>query len=507
MTFRNRCQPFAQDTLDALIMPVFTEDVTNPGALVDLLPIAREWMPAVLGTAEMRGNPGQLLTLHASAGSVARKVVLVGLGSAGKLTTQAIRESVAAAVRSAGTQGARHFGIAPRTGALSAQAFAQAATLGAHLATLAVDSYRTEDTKLVQIETLTFLATNDDTEDYNLGIQRGTILGEAVNFARFLVNEPGNRMTPTTLAHHAQEMANEVGLRTEILNEDKMRDLGMEALLAVARGSVEEPRLITVHYKPRNGTNQETIALIGKGITFDTGGISLKPAENMEKMKYDMAGGAAVLGAMRAIGQLRPNINVIGIIPSCENMPSGKATRPGDVVRTMLGKTVEIINTDAEGRLILCDAMAYARQLGATCLVDLATLTGAIAVALGLRYAGLFSHHPKLASDLRAAAQAADERIWPLPLDEEYRELIKSDIADLKNVGGKYAGSITAAWFLREFAGDTPWAHLDIANVAWNTENKPHLPKGPTGFGVGTLVEFVLARATAQGAEASPAGN
>jgi leucyl aminopeptidase len=503
MTLSSRCQPLEQTTVDAFLVPVFTDDISNPQPLIACFPVASERLLNVLGTAEMRGKPGQILALHLAAGSSAGKLVLMGMGAAEKLTTQTIRESVAAAIRTVGPYGAKQFGLIPRRGPLSPQAFAQAAVIGAHLATFAVDCYRTEDLRPVQAETLTLLSETADDSALAEGIHRGTILGEAINFARFLVNEPANRMTPTHLAHHAQEMANDVGLQTDILNEDKMRDLGMEALLAVARGSVEEPRLITVRYSPPNGGGRETIGLIGKGITFDTGGISLKPAENMEKMKYDMAGGAAVLGAMRAIAQLKPNLNVIGIVPSCENMPSGKATRPGDVVRTMLGKTVEIINTDAEGRLILCDAMAYARRLGVTCMVDLATLTGAIAVALGLRYAGLFSHHPNMVEELQAAARAADERVWPLPLDDEYRELIKSDIADIKNVGGKYGGSITAAWFLREFAGDVPWAHLDIANMAWNMENKPHLPKGPTGFGVGTLVEFVMARAQAVNGPAS----
>ncbi|WP_058867179.1 leucyl aminopeptidase [Chloracidobacterium thermophilum] len=497
MTLSAHCQPLAQTTVDVLLIPVFTDDVSDPTPLSESLPWAGERLSAVLGTAEMRGKPGQTLTLHLAPGAAAGKLVLMGIGAADKLTTQTLRESMAAAIRAHGMQGARRFGLLPRWGALTPRTFAQAAVAGTHLATFPVDCYRTEDTRPVQVETLTFVTETTDDPALHEGIRRGSILGEAINFARFLVNEPANRMTPTHLAHHAQEMANDVGLQTDILNEDKMRDLGMEALLAVARGSVEEPRLITVRYSPPNGAGRETIGLIGKGITFDTGGISLKPAENMEKMKYDMAGGAAVLGAMRAIAQLKPHINVIGIVPSCENMPSGKATRPGDVVRTMLGKTVEIINTDAEGRLILCDAMAYARRLGVTCMVDLATLTGAIAVALGLRYAGLFSHHPAMVEGLQAAARAADERVWPLPLDDEYRELIKSDIADIKNVGGKYGGSITAAWFLREFAGDVPWAHLDIANMAWNMENKPHLPKGPTGFGVGTLVEFVMARAHA----------
>ncbi|OYT71777.1 MAG: leucyl aminopeptidase [Chloracidobacterium sp. CP2_5A] len=494
MAFICDCRPLNHTTVDTLIIPVFTDDASAPQALDGLAPAADDRIRAILGSPEMSGKSGQLIPLRLPVGAGVERVILAGVGAAEKLTAQTIREAVAAAIRSVGPSGARRFGIVPRYGSLAPTDFAQAAVIGAHLASFAPDSYRSEDARPIRIEALTFLTPTADHPRLDEAIRRGSVIGESINFARFLVNEPGNRLTPTDLAHHAQEMANEVGLQTEILNEDKMRDLGMEALLAVARGSTEEPRLITTRYAAAGGGG-ETIALIGKGITFDTGGISLKPAENMEKMKYDMAGGAAVLGAMRAIAQLKPGVNVIGIVPSCENMPSGKATRPGDVVRSMLGKTIEIINTDAEGRLILCDAIAYARRLGATCLVDLATLTGAIAIALGLRYAGLFSHHSDLAEDLQAAARAADERIWPMPLDREYRELIKSDIADIKNVGGKHGGSITAAWFLREFAGDVPWAHLDIANVAWNAENKPHMPKGPTGFGVGTLTEFVMARA------------
>jgi leucyl aminopeptidase len=253
--------------------------------------------------------------------------------------------------------------------------------------------------------------------------------------------------------------------------------------------------MIILRYTPEGEegatNNRETIALVGKGITFDSGGISLKPADGMEKMKYDMAGGAAVMGAMRAIAQLRPAINVIGIIPATENMPSGRATKPGDVVRSMSGKTIEVVNTDAEGRLILADALCYARRLGATKLVDLATLTGAVSVALGSVYAAVYGNDQHLVHELIEAGRAVGEKLWEMPLDRAYREQIKSDIADLKNIGGKKAGSITAAYFLKEFAEETPWAHLDIAGTAWLDENKPYLACGPTGIGVRTLATFV----------------
>jgi leucyl aminopeptidase len=269
-----------------------------------------------------------------------------------------------------------------------------------------------------------------------------------------------------------------------------MKELGMGSLLGVAQGSAEPAKLIVMRYTPKT-VSTETIAIVGKGITFDTGGISIKPSDGMEKMKYDMAGGAATIGAMRAIAQLKPSVNVIGIIPTTENMPGGRAQRPGDVVRSMSGKTIEVINTDAEGRLILCDAITYARKLGATKIVDLATLTGAVSIALGDVYVAALGNNQEWIEEVIEAGKRAGEKIWQLPLTPEYREQIKSEIADIKNVGGRKAGTITAAYFLREFVDDVPWVHLDIAGTAWNENGKPHLAVGPTGVCVRTLVSLV----------------
>jgi leucyl aminopeptidase len=323
------------------------------------------------------------------------------------------------------------------------------------------------------------------------------VIGEAANFAREIINEPSNFMTPSELARRAEEVARECGLEVDVLDEARMKELGMGSLLGVAQGSAEPAKLIVLTYTPPS-ESKETVAIVGKGVTFDTGGISIKPADGMEKMKYDMAGGATTIAAMRAIAQLRPNVNVIGLVPAVENMPGGRAQRPGDVVRSMSGKTIEVINTDAEGRLILCDALSYALKLGATKIVDLATLTGAVSIALGDVYVAVLGNNQQWTEEIIAAGKEVGEKIWQLPLDKEYREQIKSEIADIKNVGGRKAGTITGAYFLREFVGDTPWAHLDIAGTAWNDSNKPYLSVGPTGVCVRTLVNLVSKVAQSQ---------
>jgi leucyl aminopeptidase len=297
-------------------------------------------------------------------------------------------------------------------------------------------------------------------------------------------------MTPTALAQKAEEVAKDYGLELDVLDEAQMKELGMGSLLGVAQGSAEPAKMIVLRYTPKTDSD-ETIAIVGKGVTFDTGGISIKPSDGMEKMKYDMAGGATTISAMRAIAQIKPAVNVIGIVPAVENMPGGRAQRPGDVVRAMTGKTIEVINTDAEGRLILADAVAYARQLGATKIIDLATLTGAVSIALGDVYVAILGNNQEWIDEVIAAGRQVGEKLWQLPLDKEYREQIKSEIADIKNVGGRKAGTITGAYFIREFVEDTPWAHLDIAGTAWNDSNKPYLAVGPTGVCVRTLVNLV----------------
>jgi leucyl aminopeptidase len=379
---------------------------------------------------------------------------------------------------------------------------AQAAAEGLTLAEFFGGSYKTDDPPPAPVPAWTVIAL-DGVDDAGVmakrAVERGRILGECSNLARELSNEPGNVLPPREFARRATALASEVGVRTEILDETQIEKLGMGLLLGVARGSAEPPRLRVFRYDPPGAPATPVLGLVGKGITFDTGGISIKPAEKMEQMKDDMAGGAAVACAMRAIALLKAPMRVIGIVPTAENMPGGKAIRPGDVLTSASGKTVEVINTDAEGRLILGDGLWYAQQLGATHLVDVATLTGAVVVALGKVTSGIFGTPDAWVERVRAVANRAGDRAWPLPLFDEYKDQIRSDIADIMNTGGRAAGSITAAMFLKEFVGDVPWAHLDIAGTAWADEAKPYQPKGPSGVAVRTLAMLAFERLNEKG--------
>jgi leucyl aminopeptidase len=325
-------------------------------------------------------------------------------------------------------------------------------------------------------------------------VDHGRIIAESQNFARDLINEPSNRLTPRMLAAKAEAMAKEVGLGVEILDERKISELKMGALIAVAQGSNEPPRVIVLRYNPANvRPGAPVLGLVGKAVTFDTGGISIKPADHMELMKYDMGGGATMLGAMRAIAYLKPAISVIAVIPATENMPGGRAQKPGDVQVAMSGKTIEVINTDAEGRMVLADGVFYARKLGATHLIDAATLTGAIGVALANVHVGAFGTPREYLDHFLESAKATGEKMWPMPIDDEYREMIKSDIADIRNTGsGKGGGASTGAWFIKEFAEDTPWIHLDIASTCWTESGHSWLAKGPTGVAIRSIVDFAM---------------
>jgi leucyl aminopeptidase len=356
------------------------------------------------------------------------------------------------------------------------------------------DKYRTVDKEGREISRLVVVIDGAKEDVLTSGVQRGKFIGESVNYARDLANEPGAYLTPTIMADRARELAKEFGLSFDVLDEKQMEQEGMGSLLSVSRGSEEPAKLIILKYAPAGTASRKTnelLAFVGKGITFDSGGISLKPGENMELMKYDMTGGATVMGALRAIAQLKPPMPILGVVPCSENLPSGRATKPGDVVRAMTGKTIEIINTDAEGRLILADAIAYAKKLGATQVIDMATLTGAVSIALGDVNAAILGTDQKLIDEVIAAGQEVGEKFWQLPLDKEYSKQIKSDIADIKNVGGRKGGTITAAAFLKEFADGLSWAHLDIAGTAWGDDAKPYRAKGPTGIAVRTLVNIV----------------
>jgi leucyl aminopeptidase len=359
---------------------------------------------------------------------------------------------------------------------------------GALVGGFSVEAYKTSNSRK-PVETIFLLGADPK------AVSQAVIVGESMNWARGLINEPSNRKPPRVVAERFREMASAAGLAVEVLDDQAIRDLRMGALIGVGQGSDEPPRVAVLRYDGNPGSPKK-LAFVGKGVTFDTGGISLKPSDGMEKMKYDMAGGATVMAAVRTLALFRAPVNCMAVVPLAENMPSGRAQRPGDVVESMSGKTIEIINTDAEGRLILADALAYARHLGATHLVDLATLTGAARVALGPFRVGVMGNDQRFIDSFLSAAKRAGEKMWQMPMDDEYRDLIKSTVADIANSGGRFAGMITAAKFLQEFVGDTPWVHLDIAGIAWNDEEKPYLPKGPSGVAMRSLVEFAMTEYT-----------
>jgi len=444
----------------------------------------------LLASGELTGRPFEANLLHKPAGLKAKRLLLIGGGAARKFTSYDLRRIAGTAVRTLKSRGIRSFAfIAPPS--IPAEEAVRAIVEGALVGNFDPDYYRS-DRKDQKIDALTIVAGgNADHSALEKTAQEAQIIGESQNFTRDLVNEPSNRMTPTILADRAKKMCQEVGLKCEVYGADKIKELKMGAFWSVAQGSDEPPALIVMTYEPAGAPAKPVLGLVGKGITFDTGGISIKPADGMEKMKYDMAGGATMIGAMRAIALLKPKVKVIGIVCATENMPSGKAQKPGDVQIAMSGKSIEIINTDAEGRLVLADGLFYARQLGCTHLVDAATLTGAVVVALGYANVGAFANDDAIYERLHKATAEAGEKMWRLPLDDEYKENIKSTIADMVNSGGRWGGAINAAMFLKEFAEDTPWIHLDIAGTAWMEEQKPWIAKGPTGIALRSLVGFV----------------
>jgi leucyl aminopeptidase len=451
----------------------------------------------VLTSGEFKAEPNETLLLHNPAGLKAKRMLLVGLGRLAKLSPHEVRKGAGTAVRFAKPRGLREIAITvPAAAGLDPKLAVRAVAEGAILGDFDSDTYRSDrkDRSVRTVQVVVSAAA--DRAAAEAGLREGRIIAESQNFTRSLVNEPGNRLTPTILGERAAEMCREFGIPCQVYGVDKLRELKMGAFLSVTQGSDEPPALIVMTYEPKGAPAGPALGLVGKGITFDTGGISIKPADSMEKMKYDMAGGAAMIGAIRAIAQLQLPVKVIGIVCAAENMPSGKAQKPGDVQIAMpaagkAGKAIEIINTDAEGRLVLADGVTYAKQLGATHLIDAATLTGAVGVALGMINGGVFSNDEETYQRFADALKVSGERFWRLPVEDDYRELIKSSIADIKNTGGRYGGAITAAMFIKEFVGDTPWIHLDIAGVAWIDDAKPWTASGPTGVAVRSIVEWV----------------
>ena len=415
------------------------------------------------------------------------RVVIVGAGKPGQLDAERARNIASAGVRALWRSSVRKVAIAVAPDSIGEERAAQAAVEGAIYAMWRPEAHRTreEERRLPNIDQV-LLVTEKATAD---AIDRGSAVGEATNVARRLANEPANRMTPALIAEAAKELAKEAGVRIEVLDADRCRALGMGSFLSVAQGSHEPPRFIVMRHRGRGGSGYD-LGLVGKGITFDSGGISIKPADNMHHMKADMTGAASVIAALAAIGKLGLKVNVIGVAPCTENLPGGGATKPGDVFTAMSGKTVEVINTDAEGRLVLVDGITYAQREGAKRVVDVATLTGSIAVGLGQHFSGLFGKPDSFVDIVRETATAAGDRMWPMPLTDEYRDEVKGEVADIRNsTGARAGGAITAAAFLESSVEDgTEWAHMDIAGTFWFERDRPHAPKGPQGPAVRTLI-------------------
>jgi leucyl aminopeptidase len=484
-------RPARELTADLLVVPAFEADDLED--YPDLDPATGGEIARARARGELTGKPFELFVTNVTApGWQVPRVVLVGAGRRADATREQLRRIAIVGGLAARQRRVGRIAILHRSDArMSAEGAAQALAEGVCLANYDGAAYKGGDHRRSWLEAVE-LAIRDAPAGLASAVERGRVLGECSNRARELANEPGNELPPRVFAARALEIATAAGLTADVLDEARIAELHMGLLLGVSRGSEEPPRIVVLRHEPKDALPGVVLGLVGKGITFDTGGISIKPAENMDKMKDDMSGGAAVICAMAAISRLGVPLRCVGVVPMSENMPGGRAIRPGDVLRSAAGKTVEILNTDAEGRLVLGDAVWYARELGATHLVDIATLTGACVVALGKTTTGLFGTPDAWVEQVRRASDRAGDRSWPMPVFEDYKDQFKSEIADFSNTGGRPAGAITGALFVKEFAGDLPWVHMDIAGTAWAEDAKPYQPKGATGVGVRTLVELAL---------------
>jgi leucyl aminopeptidase len=476
-------------SVGALVVPVFSGAALE-GVAKEVDGELNGAIAEVIASGEIKGKLCEVSLIHAH-DKPYKRVLIIGLGESAKFEPWMLARYGGTAVRYLGRKSARDVAFAlPQQVKGNETACASFLIEGAIAGSFDTSLYQKEPEKRSGADTVTILAQGFDEAALRKGLERGEVLGEAVNVARRLAITPANDMTPTHLADEATKIAKEVGLSIDVLDEERCRKENMGSFLSVAQGSAQPPKFIVMTYKG-DPSSSELLALVGKGITFDTGGISIKPAERMEEMKYDMSGGAGVIAAMGAIGKLKPKLNVVGIVPATENMPGGKATKPGDIFTAMNGKTIEVINTDAEGRLILADALCYANKLGATKIVDAATLTGACVIALGHAASAAVGNNDEFVQQFLGAAKPTGERYWHMPLYEDYGNQMKSDIADLKNTGGRPAGTLTAAAFLKAFAGDTPWVHLDIAGTAYLDNESSWQAKGPTGTPVRAFVSLV----------------
>ena len=482
----------------AAIVNLF-EGVEHPGGATGAVDQALGGaITKLIADGEIKGKLNELTLIHTMGKIEPERVVVVGLGKQEKFTLDSIRGIIAEACKSLRKLSIKRVAtIVHGAGVdgMEAEKTAQAITEGSLLGLYTFRKHITKNSEQGQIKEL-LIVERDESKLPSLehGVKLGRTLAEATNFARDMINEPANYMTPTDMAEAARAVATQCGLEFSVLDREDMNNLGMGALLGVAQGSKQPPKFIILSHLGGD-PSMSTLGLVGKGLTFDSGGISLKPSEGMDEMKGDMAGGATVIAVIRAIAELKLKINVTGLIPATENLPGGAALKPGDVLKAMNGKTIEVVNTDAEGRLILSDALSYARKLGLSPLIDVATLTGACHVALGDICTGAFTNNQELVAKVIQAGEKAGEKIWQLPMFEEYKEQNKSDVADIKNSGGRWGGAITAAQFLAEFSQDTPWTHLDIAGTAFATKDRVYVIKGATGVTVRTLINFATALA------------
>lgn len=494
MKIRVTAGNIAERDADAVVVNLF-EGVTAPSGATGALDSALGGaISGLIADGEISGKRGELTVVHTLGRIAPKRVMVAGLGKREAFTPDGARDIAAESARrleSIGVKTAATIAHGAGIGGLDGRDCAQAIAEGAVMGLYRFDKYKSnadgggglDELAIVEYDASKAAAMQG-------GVDEGVIIGEAVNLCRDMANAPANGMTPSDMAERALAVAEECGMGIEVFERARMRELGMGALLGVAQGSEEPPKFIILQYEGDADNPDNNIGLLGKGITFDSGGLDIKSAAGMSTMKGDMAGGAAVIAAMRAIGQLRPRINVTGIVAATENMPSGTAQRPGDVVRAMNGKTIEIDNTDAEGRLVLADAMAYARSVGLRRLVDVATLTGAVSVALGDKCMGAFGNDEAFTGAVVAAGNAVGERAWPMPMFDEYKAQYKSDIADIKNTGGRGGGAIIGALIIGEFNDGAPWVHLDIAGVARARATKGSVVKGATGVPVRTLVRL-----------------
>ncbi len=485
-------------TADAIIVNLF-EGVTAPGGATGAVDKALDGaISKLIAQGDIRGKSGEVTTVHTFGKLKAPRVIVAGLGKQKEFDLDAVRNlsaNLVRALRKPNIKSIATIAHGAGIGGLDPDACAQAVAEGALLGSYRFLKHKKAEEDPTEIAKV-MLVESDGTKAKSMKVaaERGVALAEATNLARDMANAPSNHLTPTDLAARASEVAKKHKLEIEVLERADMEKKGMGSMLSVAKGSAEPPKMIRLSYKGRKGSGYD-LALVGKGITFDTGGISIKPAANMEAMKADMTGAASVIAAMGAIASLKPKVNVVGIAPCTENMPGGSATKPGDVVSAMNGRTIEIINTDAEGRLVLADGLCWAKELGATHILDVATLTGAVTSALGDVAYGLMTNNDEFCSQLEAAAAAAGEKTWRLPMFKEYDELIKSDVADCKNTGTRGAGTIVGAKFLEPFVGDTPWIHMDIAGVDMMPSDRGWVSKGASGYSVRAMINLALSMA------------